>query len=920
MKNLSLILLLILSFSSSVQAGGDDLVKTWKSKQKAYYLGESLVEQNTVEAIEKMDKLLKKYKWSSSEKVGMLHKLADLHLNLGRILENKGSKKRANNHILTSLKIYKGIINRYPKYSKIEHVLFSRGFELFMKKSFSTAEKTLAQLNKRFPKSKFKEDSTVIRADSLFELKKYKTAISLYAKTENSSDIELSLYSRYRKSWSLFNQRKFDQAYLSLYALAKKDKTNKDHGLYSSGEALTDLPRFFQKQSKSTRAYADFSALKGHKGTEAMLYELSDMYFDAGEWNKASGIYNDLIANYSNSKRKSVYHLKNGIALSTKSKITKSSEEIKKGLKSCKSKLCASIAQDDIFKIVNDWEKHWRQKQSDNNYSKALATVYPSLADNTQKKSEKSKIYLLLAEVEYHLKRFKKSSVAFERAFLENPKASYARQAKWNSIDTLMKIKSEKWSSKDISRLSRLVNAYISEFPNDKKSINAQSFLAKVYMNSNQPKMAANLYRKVSEEHIYTNVGLEAYNNFLKINIKENKYKTVADYLLSLKELDVKKLKLKLINGDLDQTYNEWTEHLAKKKSFSRLVYVYDQALKNRDNSKLIKSWVWNRSLALVTIKSYKKSAQSFLTYVEKFDNKEGKRIEALNNALVSYKKARMRKEALSVISRLLEVDSSHRQDWLTETVYLHIELKDYMEAFEVLSQIDRNHPQKNIIFESLIKKLNEKELFKVRRSNLSSFSSDSVAELLLRLVTKVNDLDSQQTKSLALELSKLKTSDSNYNAKGFYILGVHDYRKLKKSGLNISSNLQRSLDKIIKKIMKIDELYRNSVSKAFGKTQTDSLIALGEMYLFVATEYTNFAKKRFKAQKSVTDVEEFVAPFLEQTKFFASEAKSSLKSVDSKRSAAKLKSKIKRLNSRSIAISRWFKKTNQIKLAKKGL
>jgi TolA-binding protein len=907
------------SWTNSVFASGDELIKTWRNKQEAYYNGETLVEQNTIEAIKRMDGLLKKYKWPTSKKVSMLHKLADLHLNAGRIEENKSGGLKASTHTLKALRIYKTIIQAYPNYENLEFVLFSSGFELFMRKEYSEAQKTLAILNKRFPKSKFKDEVFVIRADSYFELNQFTEALKLYTKANQSTNEDLAVYSRYRKSWALFNLKRYNEAYDSLFALAKEDIQKGARNLYSSEEAIADLPRFFHKQTKKKDASNDFITVVGLKKTEPLLFELSELYFESGYWDKSSKVFNTLIARYPNSKMRSVYHLKNGIALSTKKEITTSSLEIQKGLKNCKSQLCSSIAQDDIFKLVNDWERHWRKKQNDISYRKALSTVYPALASIAQDKKEKSKIYLLLADVEYASKNYKNASIAFELSYKENPEAPYAKQSKWAAIESLMNLKTKKWLSRDLDRLAGLVNNFISEFPTDKRSIAAQSFLAKSYNDSDQEQMASNLYKRVSETHLYTKTGAEAYNSFLKIKVDAKDYETATKYLLNLSTIDEKGLKRKLISNDLDDIYTEWSESLAKNKKMASLIAVYNEALKNRPSSSKKKDWLWNRSLALVATKSYKKAGDSFLEYERDFGNSDGKRVEALNNAYVSFNKAKLYSKSLNVISKLLQFDKGNRNDWLVESVKIHIETKKYMTAFEILSQVSRNHPEKNNTFERLITKLDKKELDKIRRSNLNSFSGDAVGELLLKLIYKIDDLESQQTKTTALRLRNVNSENRDYNAKGHYILANLEQRKFEKINYNITSNLQRSLDKMLRRVMSVDGHYRSAVEVGSSSTQTKAILGLATLYLEVVKKYTKYAKQRIKAKKSINDVDELMAPFLEQSLVFCNEAKDALKGVGDKRTTSKLKNRINVIIKKTKRYETWYKKNTQVNLAKNG-
>lgn len=885
-KTFYLALILTSPLQLLASPSGDDLViKAWRGKQEAYYKGEELVEGNSKEAVTKLRNILKKYNFSRSKKIVMLHRLADLELNLGRISENKNENISKSKHTVNAIKLYANIINNYPQYEKMDHVIFSYGFEQYVRNNYNRAFKSLEVLVKNHKNSKYLVDSYLIQADSMFELKNYKLATNLYNKVIRSNKEELIAYSKYRKSWALYNAESFNEAYNNLTALILDDSHHQSQLMSTKKEALVDLPLFYYKQTKTFSPYSDILALQNKKSAESTLAQISSLYYSSGQWSKASQTYNSLLKNYSTSENVGIYHLKNGLALSTSKNISRSSVEIASGLKKCETAECRSFANNEIFNLVNDWEKHWRKNQRESSYLNALKIVYPALAGIANSKQEEAKIYMLLAELYHYSKDYLNASVYFERSYKTDPDSSYSKQAFWGSIESLMSLETGKQKQIDTRRLKSLTTGFIAKFPSDQKSIDAQKFLAEIYVKNNSIHLAADLYKEISFAHLYTEASDSAYNSLIALYAKHKKYENVVNFLLAIKSLDKKGLRTNTANGDLDKAFEEWSQHLISLKKLREATGVLGLALKHRPNSKMSHLWHWNRALGFLTSESHKKAALTFSSYLNKYGNKYGREKEALENSLTSYLKLKNHNKALKICDSLLKVDPKNQDKWLSKKFEAYYNKKQFFNAFESLSQIRKDLEVKNSLFLKLIKKLDQSDINKILRANLGGFSPDTLGELHLKSISEVNDIKSKHTKESAIRLTKLRASDTNYNAKGHFFIALHESHKfINDENLVVKTKPEKSMDNIVRRVLPIDDHFRKTIELSTDETQVKALVSMAQIYTQAGLKYKDYIKNLVDEKYDISDVKELVMPFIDQSNVFLNEAGATAKSIGYKK------------------------------------
>lgn len=908
------------SFATTAHGLGDDIVKLWRGKQEAYYKGEALVHANTIEAINRLKGLLRKYKWDNNKKVELTHKLAELELAAGRVIEKERGGSKLSTHTRRALDLFEGLVKEHPRYRKMENVLFSYGFELFMRRRFKRSYEILTLLNNRFPKSEFGLDSVVLRADAKYELKQFSKAVNLYGQTIYQKNYPLAGYSQYRRSWAYYKQGKYNSAYRNLVGVILKKDQGASELIDPKKEALTDISMFYHRQTAQFRPFKDLSSLVPRSNLEATVSALAQLYFEGGQWTKAIKTYDDLIKKFKKSNQISIYHLNKGISLSTRKRVLAAGTEISLGLSKCKTKECRRVANDTIFKLMNAWEKHWRKNQKNRDYLSALRTVYPKLVDAAESTVEKSKIYLLLAEIEEFSKSYESASVAYENAHKTNPKASYANESFWNAIDMLRKLKSRKWQKNRIKRLERLTQSYISAFPSTSRSIDAQDFLADVYVKSGRLDLARKLYANLSHKYLSSKAGLSAYNSYLKLQIKSKNYRDITLYLLDYRKKDTKKIRARITSKDLDEAYEEWSQNLVKQKKYLQSVKVLKEAIKNRSGSRFASDWKWNLSFSLLSAKKHRASADSFVEYVDKYRNKDKKEIDGLRNALNSYRKQKLYTRAIPVVDRLIRADRKNRNPLLIEKTHLFLKKKKPIKAFGALSRVSRDHVGKNETFLLVMDKFNEKQARQVLNSNLRGFSNEAVAELVQKLILEINNIDKKATKVAARSLIRIRTKDKSYAAKGNYIIGMHEMRKFSKRKHSINSNLKRSLDKIVKEILVIDSYFRKAVELSSGDTQVSSLIAMGNLYSIVGKKFKPLAQGYIKKKVSIVPLKNTVDPFFAQTKIYWSEARKSMRSVRNTRKKKELQKLLGRYQKSMTALESWYVKGSKLSLlSRKG-
>jgi tetratricopeptide (TPR) repeat protein len=202
---------------------------------------------------------------------------------------------------------YKDIVKRYPKYQRLDEVLFFLGENLWKQRQQEEALSAYRLLITRFPKSRYVPDAWMAFGEYYFNSaekakrnENLKKALGSYERAASFTESTVYGYAMYKQAWVHYNLGAWSKA-LDLFraviffgdlptttiAVEKK--------LALVREARKDYVRTYSHVGSPEGAMDEFRRVGGDPGWIDMLKALADLYFSEGKDREAILVYHQLI-------------------------------------------------------------------------------------------------------------------------------------------------------------------------------------------------------------------------------------------------------------------------------------------------------------------------------------------------------------------------------------------------------------------------------------------------------------------------------------------------------------------------------------------------------------------------------------------------------------------------------------------------
>ncbi len=204
--------------------------------------------------------------------------------------------------------LYKAIIQRWPKYPRLDEVLYFLAQNLQkVNRNDPEALKAYRALIQNYPKSRFVPDSYMAfgeyyfeRADKSDRNDNLRRALEAYKKAAEVQESSVYGYALYKQGWVHYNLGNWSEA-LELFRAViffgemPTSTVPQDRKLALVREARKDYVRTYSHVGSSDRAYDEFRRVGGEAGWWDMLKTLAGLYFDEGKDRDAIVVYARLI-------------------------------------------------------------------------------------------------------------------------------------------------------------------------------------------------------------------------------------------------------------------------------------------------------------------------------------------------------------------------------------------------------------------------------------------------------------------------------------------------------------------------------------------------------------------------------------------------------------------------------------------------
>jgi tetratricopeptide (TPR) repeat protein len=222
--------------------------------------------------------------------------------------EKRDLERESNRHKDQAVALYKAIVAKYPKYPRLDEVLYFLAENLSKRsRNDPDALKAYRALIQRFPNSRFVPDAWMAFGEYYFEkaneqdrLGNLKRALEAYRKAASYQESSVYGYALYKQGWVHYNLTEWAEALELFRAVVffgelPTSTVPADKKLALVKEARKDYVRTYSHIGSAEAAPDEFKRIGGEAGWMDMLKSLAGIYWDEGKDRDAIVAYRRLI-------------------------------------------------------------------------------------------------------------------------------------------------------------------------------------------------------------------------------------------------------------------------------------------------------------------------------------------------------------------------------------------------------------------------------------------------------------------------------------------------------------------------------------------------------------------------------------------------------------------------------------------------
>lgn len=453
--------------------------------------GERLVEEKWQEAFKLLSKLIQATPENDPNKPELYFRLSEMHwerasdINIragdaeeacfqtgkpadacraeGERIRQAGQKYRDE-----ALKVYAHIVKTYPRYERLDAVLFALAFNYQQKGDLESAKKIYIELIKRYPQSERVPDTLLNVGEIFFDAGQVDQAERAYQKVVDSyADSSVWGYAVYKLGWCFYNQARYSDALRSFIKVVEHTNKAASQGRQGGGgltlkkEALRDIVRTYVhiEGANPTKAIGFFRKLAPDDYLD-LSERLAELYTDTGKWDESNRLLRELINIQRNSYK--VIKLQRLISQNTHSmgnqveavKELKRLVSLWRTVKDAKDAEPKRVAEDraGIEEQLRNMATLYHNQALKTHNATDYALAYDLYSDYVQTFPETPQAYnmtFFFAELLYKLEKWKEAATQYERALELKADGEYTKDAAHGAVlayKKLLDIKQDKGS------------------------------------------------------------------------------------------------------------------------------------------------------------------------------------------------------------------------------------------------------------------------------------------------------------------------------------------------------------------------------------------------------------------------------------------------------------------------------------------
>jgi tetratricopeptide (TPR) repeat protein len=478
-------------------------------------------------------------------------------------------EKEAEDSAIKAVKSYVAA-SKYPKYTRMDEVLFRLAYLLQMIKKEDQAREFFHRLIKDYPQSKYVPNAYLSFAEFYFQKGEMENAGKFYEKVEQFPGSSVFGFALYKKGWVEINLGNFKSAleiFVKVIQLCENGKIPKNQAGPLMKEAKKDLVKAYARTPGASpdKAWDFFQRMGGAKDAPKMLEALAELYWEQGMFPESSKIYRKIITLNESSPR--LCEWQNKILRNTLSAGNKKDQV--QELKRLGNVYEASIKKQDIKKDVlaecknsfHDtgkelaliWHKEAQRTKNSDTYQLA-GMVYKEFLSHFNNEKDTPEITFYYGEILWQMAAWKEAAETYTHVVELDPKGKYVKESAYAAVlawknalnidDHGDSVDKDKAGQKDLKpreipeyqkKMIGAFDTYIKYVPDAPELVKIKYRKARVFYDYNHFDEAINLFSDIVDHHVNDELAIYSANLLLDcLNILKH-YKellqTVEKYL-----------------------------------------------------------------------------------------------------------------------------------------------------------------------------------------------------------------------------------------------------------------------------------------------------------------------------------------------------------------------------------------------------
>jgi tetratricopeptide (TPR) repeat protein len=357
-------------------------------------------------------------------------------------------EKTAEESALKAVKSYVAA-SKYPKYNRMDEVLFRLAYLLQMIKKEDQAREFFHKLIKDFPNSKYVPNAYLSFAEFYFQKGEMENAGKFYEKVQQFPQSSVFGFALYKQGWVQINLGNFKNAleiFVKVIQLCQNGKIPRNQAGPLEKEAKKDLVKAYGRTPGASPDKAwDFFQRMGGDYAPKMLESLAELYWEQGMFGESSKIYRKIISLNESSTR--LCEWQNKILRNTLSGGNKKDQvqELKRlgnvyeamvkkpDVKKDVMAECKNTFHDTGKELALIWHKEAQRTKNSDTYQLA-GMVYKEFLSHFNKEKDTPEITFYYGEILWQMSSWKEAAETYTKVVELDPKGKYVKDAAYAAV------------------------------------------------------------------------------------------------------------------------------------------------------------------------------------------------------------------------------------------------------------------------------------------------------------------------------------------------------------------------------------------------------------------------------------------------------------------------------------------------------